>query len=115
MRWRIEEYFKFKKQQFKLEDLRVMSLNSICNLDLFATLAVGYLGIFYSENNGAPLMDKIFECSKRIYKIPKFVFYAVGYAFERIFSKTSTRIMDYFRKKAPSYCYISVKPAKNGA
>ncbi|MCI9127411.1 MAG: transposase, partial [Eubacterium sp.] len=39
MRWRIEEYFKFKKQQFKLEDLRVMSLNSIRNLDLFATLA----------------------------------------------------------------------------
>lgn len=26
MRWRIEEYFKFKKQQFELEDLRVMSL-----------------------------------------------------------------------------------------
>ena len=26
MRWRIEEYFRFKKQQFELEDLRVMSL-----------------------------------------------------------------------------------------
>ena len=26
MRWRIEEYFKFKKQWFELEDLRVMSL-----------------------------------------------------------------------------------------
>lgn len=115
MRWRIEEYFKFKKQQFKLEDLRVISLNSIRNLDLFATLAVGYLGILYSENNGGPLMDKIFECSKRIYKVPKFVFYAMGYAFEQIFSKTSTGIMDYFRKKAISYCHISIKPAKNGA
>lgn len=31
MRWRIEEYFKFKKQQFELEDLRVMSLKSIRN------------------------------------------------------------------------------------
>ncbi|MCI9080615.1 MAG: transposase, partial [Lachnospiraceae bacterium] len=39
MGWRTEKYFKFKKQQFKLEDLRVMSLNSIRNLDLFATLA----------------------------------------------------------------------------
>jgi hypothetical protein len=29
MRWHIEEYFKFKKQQFGLEDLRVMTLQSI--------------------------------------------------------------------------------------
>ncbi len=35
MRWRIEEYFRFKKQQFELEDLRVMSLQSIRNLNLF--------------------------------------------------------------------------------
>ena len=35
MRWRTGEYFKFKKQQFELEDLRVMSLQSIRNLNLF--------------------------------------------------------------------------------
>ena len=35
MRWRIEEYFRFKNQQFNFEDLRVMSLNSIRNLDFF--------------------------------------------------------------------------------
>lgn len=87
MRWRIEEYFRFKKQQFNFEDLRVMSLNSIRNLNMFVTLAVGYLGIFYSENNGSPFMDRVFECSKRIYKIPKFVFYAMGYAFELVFLK----------------------------
>ncbi len=45
MRWRIEEYFKFKKQQFELEDLRVMSLQSIRNLNLFAMLATGYIGL----------------------------------------------------------------------
>ena len=43
MRWRIEEYFKFKKQQFELEDLRVMSLQSIRNLNMFATLVAGYI------------------------------------------------------------------------
>ena len=100
MRWRIEEYFRFKNQQFNFEDLRVMSLNSIRNLNLFATLAVGYLGIFYSENNGSPFMNKVFECSKRIYKIPEFVFYATGYAFKQIFSKTSSGIIKYFRKQA---------------
>lgn len=115
MRWRIEEYFRFKNQQFNFEDLRVMSLNSIRNLNFFATLAVGYLGIFYSENNGSPFMDKIFECSKRIYKIPKFVFYAMGYAFKQIFSKTSSGIMNYFRKQALLCCQFPVNHIKNGA
>ncbi|MFG6347741.1 MAG: hypothetical protein K1W15_03365 [Lachnospiraceae bacterium] len=35
MRRRTEEYFHFKNQQFNFEDLRVMSLNSIRNLDFF--------------------------------------------------------------------------------
>ena len=54
--WRIEEYFCFKNQQFNFEYLHVMSLNPIHNLYLFATLPVGYFGIFYSENNGSRLM-----------------------------------------------------------
>jgi len=115
MRWRIEEYFRFKNHQFNFEDLRVMSLNSIRNLNFFATLAVGYLGIFYSENNGSPFMDRVFECSKRIYKIPKFVFYAMGYAFELIFSKTSSGIMNYFRKEVPLCCQFPSNHFKNGA
>lgn len=45
LRWRCEEYFRFEKQQFELEDLRVMSLQSIRNLNLFATLAVGYISL----------------------------------------------------------------------
>ncbi len=115
MRWRIEEYFRFKNQQFNFEDLRVMSLKSIRNINFFATLAVGYLGIFYSENNGSPFMDRVFECSKRIYKIPKFVFYAMGYAFERIFSKTSSGIVDYFRKQAMPCHQFPDNCIKNGA
>ena len=115
MRWRIEEYFRFKNQQFNFEDLRVMSLNSIRNLDFFATLAVGYLGIFYSGNNGSLFMDRVFECSKRIYKIPKFVFYAMGYAFERIFSKTSSGIMNYFRKQTLPCHQFPTNRIKNGA
>ncbi len=27
-------------------------------------------------------LDRVFECPKKIYKIPKFVFYAMGYAFQ---------------------------------
>ena len=51
MRWSIEEYFKFRKQQFGLEDLRVMSLQSIRYLNLFATLVAGYIGLMSSEKD----------------------------------------------------------------
>ncbi|MDE7007197.1 MAG: hypothetical protein K2P07_03405 [Lachnospiraceae bacterium] len=34
-----------KKQQFELEDLRVMSLQAIRNMILMAMLAAGYIGI----------------------------------------------------------------------
>jgi len=45
LRWRIEEFHGFKKQQFGFEDLRVRSLNSIRNLDMLLTIAIGYIGI----------------------------------------------------------------------
>ena len=59
-------------------------------------------------------LDRVFECPKKIYKIPKFVFYAMGYAFERIFSKTSSGIMNYFRKQALLCCQFPVNYIKNG-
>lgn len=102
MRWRIEEYFKFKKQQFELEDLRVMSLRSIRNLNLFATLAVGYIGIMSSEKEDTIFMMELKECSKRIFGIPKFIFFAIGYAIERVLSMTRSGIKGFLLKKEQS-------------
>ena len=101
MRWRIEEYFKFKKQQFELEDLRVMSLNSIRNLNLFATLATGYLAIISSKENTI-FMFELKECSKRIFNIPKFIFYTLGYAIKSVLSITLSGIKSFLLKKVQS-------------
>ena len=102
MRWRIEEYFKFKNQQFGLEDLRVMSLQSIRNLNLFATLAAGYIGIMNSEKEGTIFMMELKECSKRIFGLPKFIFYALGYAIERVLAVTRSGIKGFILKKEQS-------------
>jgi hypothetical protein len=45
MRWRIEEYYRFKKQSFGFEKFLVRSLASIRNLDLLLSVAIGYIGI----------------------------------------------------------------------
>lgn len=102
MRWRIEEYFKFKKQQFELEDFRVMSLKSIRNLNLFATLAAGYIGIMSSEKEATIFMRELTECSRRIYGISKFIFYAIGYAIERVLAGTRSGINGFLMKKEQS-------------
>lgn len=102
MRWRIDEYFKFKKQQFELEGLLVMFLQSIRNLSLFATLAVGYIGLASSIHSESIFLKELKECSKRIYKIPKFIFYALGYALERVLSMSWKGINSFLPKEIKS-------------
>ena len=102
MRWRIEEYFKFKKQQFELEDLRVMSLQSIRNLNLFATLVTGYIGIMSCKKDDTIFMLELKECSKHIFDVPKFIFYGLGYAIERVLARTHSGIKGFLLKKEQS-------------
>jgi hypothetical protein len=45
LRWRIKEFYGFKKQQFDFEDFRVRSLAAIRTLDLLVSVAIGYIGI----------------------------------------------------------------------
>ena len=102
LRWRIEEYFRFKKQQFELEDLRVMSLQSIRNLNLFAMLAVGYISLTTAVHKDSIFLAELKECSKRIYEMPQFIFYAIGYAMERVLSMSRSGISGFLPPKVTS-------------
>lgn len=102
LRWRIEEYFKFKKQQFELEDLRVMSLQSIRSLNFFATLAAGYISLTSSIHRESIFLEELKECSKRIYGVPRFIFYALGYAINRVLGMSRTGIQAFLTKKVKS-------------
>lgn len=102
LRWRIEEYFRFKKQQFGLEDLRVMSLQSIRNLNLLAMLAVGYISLTASVHKDSIFLAEIKECSKGIYRMPQFVYYAIGYALERVLSMSRSGISSFLPPRVKS-------------
>ena len=78
MRWRIEEYYRFKKQQFGFEDFRVQSLNSIRALNALLTVLIGLLSTFAEKQNDTLLVIEIIECSKRIYAKTNFIFYSLG-------------------------------------
>ena len=71
MRWRIEEHFKFKKQQFNFEDFRVRSLNSIRNLHRILTLLSGLISMMSEKQNESLFVIELISVSKRIYEPQK--------------------------------------------
>ena len=92
MRWRIEEYYKFKKQQFKFEDFRVRTLKSIRNLNMILVALIGMLGILSEKQNTSKLAMEIIDSSKRIYGKKKFVYYAIADGIYEILSKSTLEI-----------------------
>lgn len=102
LRWRVEEYFRFKKQRFELEDLRVMSLQSIRSMNLLATLAAGHIGLISSIHKDSIFLMELKECSRRIYGVPQFIFYAPGYSLEQVLAMSRTGISAYMPQKAKS-------------
>src|SRR5690554_70459 len=66
-RWKIEEYFRFKKQQFNLENIRVRSLNSIRAMDLLLTIAIGMIAVFSGQKKRTELYYIVQKISERIY------------------------------------------------
>lgn len=54
-----------------------MSLKSIRNLNLFATLATGYISLMSIEKDNSIFLPELKECSKRIFDVPKFIFYGL--------------------------------------
>jgi hypothetical protein len=96
MRWRIEEYYRFKKQGFGFEKFLVRSLKSIRNLDLLLSIAIGYVGTLSEKINESSELIEIIEASKRLYGLAKFTLYAVSDGLFEIFNKLYTGISGFF-------------------
>src|SRR6056297_913916 len=96
-RWRIEEYFRFKKQKFDLENFRVRSLKRIRNLDLILSITIGFLALFSDKNRKTKLRIIVKKVSKRIYDIPDFDYYALADGIKEILTKSYTGIASFLK------------------
>ena len=63
-RWRIEEYFKFKKQEYGFEKFRVRSMKSINALNTLLTMTISAIASLCEKETN--LARTIIECSKPI-------------------------------------------------
>jgi hypothetical protein len=67
MRWKIEEFYRFKKETFGFEDIRVMSLKSMNNLNHLLNCLIGFLSMKSTEKADKPIIVMLVNQVKRIF------------------------------------------------
>jgi hypothetical protein len=103
MRWRIEEYFRFKKQQYAFEDFRVRSLSSIRTLHRVVTLLAGLISMMSEKRDVSVFVMELIAVSRRIYRPKpekakrKFLHYALGDAIFTVLRKTLVGIQAFIQ------------------
>lgn len=65
-RWRVEEYFRAKKQEYEFENMRVRTLKSMNNLNLLLTIHLGHIGKLIEVMDKKLLTIKIILRSKSL-------------------------------------------------
>ena len=65
-RWRIEEHFGGKKQEYDFENMRVRTLESMNNLNMMLTIHLGHLAILADKIDKNLLTIKIIYASKSL-------------------------------------------------
>ena len=103
-RWRIEEYFKFKKQEYNFENFRVRTLKSINNLNKMLTYTIGLIALLSEKIGKREFVNKIIKESKSLKDNVYLWFYQLARGIYNILSKTKCGIRDWQNiRKAKQY------------
>lgn len=94
-RWRIEEYFKFKKQEYNFENFRVRTLKSINNLNKMLTYAIGLIAMLSEKINKREFVNKIIKESKSLKDKVYLWFYQLARGIYNILAKAKCGIRDW--------------------
>lgn len=94
-RWRIEEYFRSKKQEYEFENMRVRTLKAMNNLNLFLTIHMGYLALLAEKMDTKLLVMKIIESSKSLRRKVCIWFNQIARGIYEILKKAHTGVKEY--------------------
>lgn len=94
-RWRIEEYFRSKKQEYDFENIRVRTLKAINNLNLLLTIHMGHLSMLAEAMDNKLLIIKIIEASKSLRNKVCVWFSQLARGIYEILKKAHTGIKEY--------------------
>ena len=102
-RWRIEEYFRAKKQLFRLEDFRVRKLIAINALNFFVTNCMTFLAAVSLKSDTNAIKAAIISAADPIKKKVHFLYYRLSKGIMAILSYAKEGVRLWFRTKRPKY------------
>ena len=89
-RWKIEETFRFVKQSYNLEDIRVMKYQRLKNFVVLVTAVAYFAATFLGQQMKLRILcEKLLIISQRFFGIPPFRFYALADGIRKFFSQTT--------------------------
>ena len=102
-RWRIEEYFRCKKQMFQFENFRVRKLAAINALNFYITLCMAFPAHMSMKSETHALKAAIIQKADPIKEKVQFSYYRLAKGISGILSYAKEGIRLWFRTKRPSY------------
>ena len=108
-RWRIEEYFRCKKQMFQFENFRVRKLSAINALNFYITLCMAFLAHISMKSETNALKVAIIQTADPIKEKVHFCYYRLAKGISGILSYAKEGIRLWFRTKRPAYRQLCLK------
>ena len=108
-RWRIEEYFRCKKQVFQFENFRVRKLKAINALNFYITICMAFLAHMSMKSETNALKVTIIKTAAPVKEKVSFCYYrlAKGISGILLFAKEGIRL--WFRTRRPAYHQLCLK------
>lgn len=108
-RWKIEEYFRCKKQVFQFENFRVRKLISINTLNFYITLCMAFLAMMSMKSETNALKVSIIKTADPVKEKVFFCYYRLAKGISGILSYAKEGVRLWFRTKRPAYRQLCLK------
>lgn len=108
-RWRIEEYFRCKKQMFRFEHFRVRKLAAINALNFYITLCMAFLAHLSGKPGSNALKAAIIQMADPVKEKVCFLYYRLGKGISGILSYAKQGVRLWFKTKRPAYRQLCLK------
>ena len=108
-RWRIEEYFRCKKQMFQFENFRVRKLSANNALNFYITLCMAFLTHISMKSETNALKVSIIQKADPIKEKVHFCYYRLAKGISGILSYAKEGVRLWFRAKRPVYRQLCLK------
>lgn len=108
-RWKIEEYFRCKKQMFQFENFRVRKLRAINALNFYITLCMAFLAMISLASETNALKVSIIKSADPIKEKVFFCYYRLAKGIRGILSYAKEGVRLWFRTTRPAYRQLCLK------